>query len=210
MGKNTDQAEIDNVRKLYLQNPCLLQVFDKLVMKYFSAKKCKEDIVRYILRRTFKVMRSSIMKREKVCSKKASLLLCKRYFQNNLDEIQQSGVDVQNDEEILELFMPYRKNSKNKTMNTSFVLEIFSSDDFCKEYQEFLDEFKGILVADNNKKRDKLIIFLMECIKKNALSKIGAYNRLPWLDVWIDDTRNIAESLMPNKKTMGTYKKVKN
>jgi len=208
MGKN-NQEEIEKVRNYYINNPTLLQVYDKLIIKYYSAKKCKEDIVRYILRKAFKIMRASLMKRERINGKKASLLLCKRYFQQNMDQIEKSGVNVENEEELFDFCMPYKKNSKNKTMNTTFVLEIFSSVEFCKEYQIFLQGFGHLLFEDNEKKMRKFLNFLMDCIKNNNISKLGSFNRLPWLDVWMEDTKNIAIALMPNKRLIYNYKKPK-
>ena len=209
MGKN-NQVEIQNARNAYINNPCLLQIYDKLVMKYYSAKKCKEDIVRYILRKAFKVMRTALIKNEKVCAKKASVLLCKRYFGANLERIEKAGINVEDEDQLIEFFMPYRKKSKNKTMNTNFVLEVFSSEDFCQEYQRFLADFSDILADDNNKKTKKLISFMTDCAKNNNLSKLGGFNRLPWLDVWIEDTKNIAIALMPNKRLIYNCKKNKN
>ena len=208
MGKK-NQTDVQNARSMYINNPTLLQIYDKLVMKYYSAKKCKEDIVRYILRRVFKILRTKIIKKEKVCAKKASVLLCKRYFGSNLDRIQQAGIDIEDEEQLLEFFMPYRKKSKNKTMNTTFVLEVFSSEEFCEEYEKFLANFDNILADDNNKKMKKMMSLIESCAQNNNISKLGSFNRLPWLDIWIEDTKNIASGLMPVRQATDTYKKIK-
>jgi len=192
----SNSGEGDNVRALYSKSPILLQIYDKLVMKYYSAKKCREDIVRYILRKAFKVLRTELIKRERVSSKKASLTLCKRYFSSRLQEMKESKM---NDEELLEFIMPFQKNSKNRTMNTNFVLEIFSSPEFCAAYERFLLGFEAILQIDNKKKLEKLLDVLVKCVQKNDMGKLGDVNRLPWLDVWLENTKSIAFSLIPKQ-----------
>lgn len=206
MGRMTQQT-MENSRTQITDNPALLQIFDKLVMKYYSAKKCKEDIVRYILRKAFKVMKTEIGKEQKVCGKQATLLLCKRYFPANFDRIEEAKIKIKDGDELLEFMMPYRKNSKNKTMNNSFVSEIFSSESFCREYQKFLKGFYEIIKEDNDKKIDKLITFLAECVKKDCVSKLGSFSRLPWLEVWMEDTNNVAASLLPQWNQPHPHKK---
>jgi len=184
-------------RDLYSKSPILLQIYDKLVMKYFSAKKCREDIVRYILRKAFKVARTDLIRKERISYKRASLALCKKFFTSKLAEIEKAGIKLENEDELFEFIMPYKKNSKNRTMNTSFVLEIFSSNEFCTAYEKFLKKFHNILQVDNNKKMQKLLDLLLKCVQKNDISTLNKITRLPWLDVWLEDTKEIALSLMP-------------
>ena len=208
VNKNASK-DMEEARKLYSHNPMLLQIYDKLIMKYYSAKKCKEDIVRYILRKVFKLLRASFIKKHKVSNKKASLLVCKKYFSSRFEEMEKAGVNVKNDEELLEFVMPYKKNSKNRTMNTNFVGEIFSSDDFRLEYERFLSQFDDFLKGDNDKKTKKMVDLLVDCIQNNDLTKFNSFNRLPWLKIWLEDTKNIAVSLLPKKSELSP-KKLKN
>jgi len=192
-------AEIDARREIYMQDTNnLLQIYDKLVMKYYSAKKCREDIVRYILRKFFKILRTNISREAKVSYRKTTLLLCKKYFSSKVQEMQERGIKLENEEEVLEFFMPFRKNSKNKTMNTNFVCEIFSSPEIREEYDKFLKKFEKHINADNNIKIQKTLQVLMECAQKKDLSKLASFNRFPWLDSWMDNTISIAFSLKPD------------
>jgi len=209
VNKNTSK-DMEDARKLYSHHSMLLQIYDKLIMKYYSAKKCKEDIVRYILRKVFKLLRASFIKKHKVSNKKASLLLCKKYFSSRFEEMEKSGVNIKNDEELLEFIMPYKKNSKNRTMNTNFVGEIFASDEFRLEYERFLAQFDDLLKGDNDKKLKKMVDLLVDCIQNNDLTKFNTFNRLPWLNIWLEDTKNIAVSLMPKKVEASPLKKTKN
>lgn len=207
VNKNASK-DMEEARKMYNHNPMLLQIYDKLIMKYYSAKKCKEDIVRYILRKVFKLLRASFIKKHKVSNKKASLLVCKRYFSSRFEEMEKTGINMKNDEELLEFVMPYKKNSKNRTMNTNFVGEIFSSDEFRQEYERFLSQFDDFLKGDNDKKLKKMVDLLVDCVQNNDLTKFNSFNRLPWLKIWLDDTKSIAASLLP-KKAESSPKKIK-
>jgi len=64
MGKN-NQGLIEQTRNLYLENKPLLQAFDFIVKKYFSSRKVKEEIIRYVLRKAFKVLKQDLQKNRK-------------------------------------------------------------------------------------------------------------------------------------------------
>lgn len=194
MGK--DNKVVEESRKFYIHNTFLLQTYDALVKKYYSSKKVKEDIIRYIIRKVLKISKKTISQTEKVKGKKASLLLCKRYFPEQFEFAPNKiKPDSNKEQEILEFLMPFSQNSKNKTINTNFVKEIFNSQAFSKDYQEFLPNVDKYLQEDNQKKLKKLLDVLMECAKSNNFKKVGPLKILPWLEAWINDTKKIALEL---------------
>jgi hypothetical protein len=209
-----DQGEIEKARRKYSQNLYLVPVFDALVAKYFPVKKHREDIVRYVVRRAFKFLKAGAIKKEKVYGKRAYAILCKKYFQSSYEELQKSGVNTEDEKELIEFLLPYRKNSKNRTMNNNFTTEIFSSQEFCADYEIFLKSFDKVLIDDNNKKIEKLISLAEECIANNCPEKIKQCTRLPWLQAWIEKTQEIAYDLpksgiKPNEEFETNDKKVK-
>lgn len=195
MGK-VDKREVEKMRQKYVDSPSLLPIFDALVAKYSPLKKHREDIVRYVVRRALKFMKSSIIEEEKIYGKRAYAALCKRYFNFSNEELERMGVNTKDEKDLIEFLLPYRKNSKNRTMNISFTSELFSSKEFCNDYKLFLDNFDHSLVHDNTKKIEKLVSLAEECIKKKSVDKINKCSRLPWLQVWIDRTNQIAEELL--------------
>jgi len=42
---------------------------------------------------------------------------------------------------------------------------------------------------------DKFITFIEEGIKKKSLKEIKSYKRIPWLDVWLEKTKEVALDL---------------
>jgi len=197
MGKNNDK--INQLRSLYTQNEKLLGAFDALVKKYHSSKKVKEDIVRYIMRRVLKSMKKPLKESNKIKGKKASLILCKRYFPYQFSNVDDQYTDPKKEKELLEILMPFNQNSKNKTMNSTFVQEMFSSEVFLKDYQEFLPNIESYLFGDNQKKMKKMVDVLIECTKKNNFKSLGNLKVFPWLYTWIEDTKNTAYELLKNK-----------
>lgn len=209
LSKNDTEAA-EKAKEQYKDDPMLALIYEKLVIRYYSSKKCKEDIIRYILRKLFKTLRTNVIKEEKVSNKRASYVICQKYFSSRFEEIKEAGVNLDDEEELLQFFMPYRKNSKNRTMNNSFIAEIFASEDFCKVYETFLNsQFERFLVADNNRKIKKLIDLLVICVHKNDISKLAKCNRLPWLDIWLQDARSIAASLLPQSSPTDSFKKIR-
>jgi len=190
-----DQSGIEKARKKYGQNLYLLPIFDSLVAKYCPVKKHREDIVRYVVRRAFKFLKNDIIQKEKVYGKRAYAALCKKYFCFSEEELQKTGVNTEDEKELIEFLLPYRKNSKNRTMNNNFTSEIFASKGFAEDYQLFLNNFETVLVEDNNKKIEKLIALAEECILKNCPEKIKKCTRLPWLQSWVEKTREVAFDL---------------
>ena len=81
-------------------------------------------------------------------------------------------------------------------MNSSFLNEIFSSDEFCKDYVTFLSELDAVLKEENEKKVDKFIQFLHELVQKKNLDQISKYKRFPWLATWLNKTKEIAHELL--------------
>jgi len=195
IGKNN--SKVLETRKLYQHNELLLQAYDALVQKYFLSKKVKEDIVRYIIRKMMKTMKKPLKESENIKGKKASLLLCKRYFPGHFDSA--NNVDPNKEKELLGILMPYNQNSKNRTMNSNFVKEIFSSEPFLQDYQEFLFHIDFYLQEDNKKRLKKLLDLLMKCVKSNNFESIGSLKVFPWLDTWIEETRKAAFELLENK-----------
>jgi len=205
-----NQAELTKGRELYMTEPIMLQIYDTLCMRYSTSKRCKEDIIRYILRKVFKILRVKIVTEHKVPNKKASTLLCQKYFRSRFNELQDAGITAEDEDGLLEFFMPYKKNSKNRTMNSSFIDDIFSSPEFCQEYKSFLaNQFERFLLADNNRKIKKLVDLLVICVEKKDVAKLIKFSRLPWLGAWLQDAREYAQSLLPSKPARNDRKVLK-
>jgi len=195
MGKVPDTTFEDH-RNVYQSNPRLLKAYDTLLKKYFSSKKVKEELIRYIMRKALKTMKKGLADDSaQLRGKKASQALCQRYF---LDQIASPEMLQKDSEDIVDHFFPYQNNSKNKTINMKFVNEIFASTKFRKDYLEsFLPGLPSFLIEDNNKKVIKLVDLLMICVKENNFSKIMPLKVFPWLDSWLDETKNLAASIIP-------------
>lgn len=206
---NVDKEEIDRHRKKYSHNHSLEKVFDALRAKFTSAAKCREDMVRFILRKAITFLRDEIRDKQGINAKSASLVLCKRYFDVKLDEEVMKEVHVENDGELLGFLLPYKKNSRNKTANSRFIKEIFASEAFYQDYKNYLAKLEGILESENQKKIEKFSNFLVECVLENSLHKIKEFKRLPWLQVWIQNTKNIAFDLPNSRKPSHTKSTIK-
>ena len=209
-GKATSQ-DVSSERNKYASNRGLLELFDALAEKYSKSGKCKEDMIRFVLRKAISSLRNTLKKKHNLSSKAASMMLCKKYFKIESEEIL-NQIDIENEEEILSFLLPYKKNSRNKTANTCFITEIFASEVFRNDYTNYLQSFDSLLEDDNKKKVDRLIEFLTDCVKNNTISKVHKYKRLPWLKSWLDATKVLAYELLkttpkPNHNEMKKIKK---
>src|SRR5690606_31786120 len=71
-----NQENITNQRAKYNNNSSLLQLFDALVERYLSASKCREDMIRFVLRKALSFLRDSLRNKHNLTSKAASLAFC--------------------------------------------------------------------------------------------------------------------------------------
>jgi len=187
------ESNFEKEKLKYSHDSDLVMVFDLLTAKYSSTIKTKEEMVKYTLRRAFKFIKNTLKKNCNSSNKAVSKTICSKYFHVSDQDMATIGTE----EETLKVLLPFRKHSKNKTMNTTFIGEIFSSEEFCRDYQIYLEHFEGILEADNKNKIDRFASFIEECIRKRKIKDIKTYKRIPWPKLWILNTKNIAQNL-PN------------
>ena len=204
-----NQENITNQRAKYNNNSSLLQLFDALVERYLSASKCREDMIRFVLRKALSFLRDSLRNKHNLTSKAASLAFCQRYFNNKVEEMVQYEIDIDNEKEVLNFLLPYKKNSRNRTANNRFITEIFTSDIFYGDYLGYLDNFDEIMKKDNQKKINKFIDFLVDCVKNETISKVKKFKRLPWLNGWLETSKVIAYELLNTNILKGFHKKQK-
>jgi len=186
--------EIEQEKRKYSQNPKLLELFAYLVEKFNKSGKCREDMVRYVMRKAFAYKRDLLRNKSTMTAKAASLALCKKYFQKETQEIIKKG-SKEEETELLRLMLPYKKDARNKTVNLNYISEIFSSEAFQRDYDDYLANFDQIMKAENQKKTNKLVSFLVACVENNDFDKIHDYKRLPWLKAWIESSKVIAREL---------------
>ena len=115
--------EIEHQRSIYSQNNLLLELFDTLVTKYTSHGKSKEDMVRHVLRKALSHLAKCLRVREKVSLRAALVRLCRKYLQNNEKFIKNGERKLHDETNILNLLLPYKKNSRFKTANMNFIRE---------------------------------------------------------------------------------------
>jgi len=195
----------------YIKNPYLFNLFKALIEKFETASKSKEDLTRFVVRKAISSLRNSLRNKHNISAKAASIALCKKYFSTKLEESSNMNDDdlTMDDEELLNFRLPYKKNSRHRTANTMFIIEIFASQVFYQDYLEFLDNFRELLYEENQKRVQKFSDFLVSCVQRNEAHAVKDFKRLPWLDTWIEATEKIARDLLNAKNWKETHKKFK-
>jgi len=207
-----NQRDLEAERQKYEFDHSLIQVFDTLVSKYSATTKTKEEMIKYVLRKALKNIKDKVKEGNRRTEKEASRSFCQKYFNSSKDEIQKLGVDVEDDEELLKLLLPFKKTSKNKTMNANFLGKLFASEEFSGDYELYLQAFEKDADIDNNSKVKKFVTFILSCVKSKKINSIMNYKRVPWLKIWLINTKNVGLQLMKEKnggKSTHQKKKVK-
>jgi len=206
-----NESVFNSEKAKYKYNKDLLAVFEALTSKYSSTIKTKEEMVKYTLRKAFKFVKNNLKKGKNTNKTLVSKALCDKYFHASEEDISKSG----NEELFLKSILPFRKDSKNKTMNSNFIHEIFASEEFSKDYQQYLENFETILEADNQNKLEKFAETIRDLIKDGKINSISKYKRIPWPRIWIINTIKIAQDLPNlvsqglNQQPLGVFKKNK-
>jgi len=116
-----------------------------------------------------------------------------------------------------------RQSSKNDSISAEIIVQAFASEEFSRGFQEYLQTLDRGLELDNNKKIDKFIRFIETSIKRNSvkvpfwalcdcsnlfLKDVKKYKRVPWLKIWVEETKRVAYELVYANKS-GCQKIVK-
>mmetsp|Transcript_5750 Transcript_5750/g.4940 ORF Transcript_5750/g.4940 Transcript_5750/m.4940 type:complete len:268 (-) Transcript_5750:1224-2027(-) len=201
------ESELENYKSLLQNDSELCQILDLLVNKYSSSIKTKEEMVKYIIRRAFKFIKNKIKKEKNLDSKTACKEICDLYFNVNREDLEKQGVNCDDEDEFFNALLPFRKNSKNRTMNNDFLADLFSSEAFRNDYDAFLNHLDETLVQDNKRKIEKYVEYIEKLTKKNRTKDLEQYKRIPWLKSWNDKTRIIAADLVKNSLDKKSFAK---
>jgi len=203
-----NQRDLEAERQKYEFDQSLTQVFDTLVSKYAATTKTKEEMIKYVLRKALKNIKDKVKEGCRKNDKEAGKSFCQKYFNSSKEELLKMGVDIEDEDELLKLLLPFKKTSKNKTMNSNFLSKLFASDEFCSDYESYLNIFEKDAELDNNTKVKKFVTFILSCVKSKKTNSILNYKRVPWLKIWLNNTRNVGLQLMKDKSG-GKKKKLK-
>mmetsp|Transcript_23921 Transcript_23921/g.27783 ORF Transcript_23921/g.27783 Transcript_23921/m.27783 type:complete len:357 (-) Transcript_23921:217-1287(-) len=185
--------DFSELQAKYKNDTLLSSLIDILSKRYTTTLKTKEEMVKYTLRKALRWVRAKFSKGTEADPKGGMKIVVKKFFGEELKG--QDGFENLDDDEIVDKFLPFKKESKIKTMNTTFVGELFKSREFTKEYNEFLKSFKSTMTTENDRKVDKFINFLEGCYTSGSFDKLKNYKRIPWLDTWVSATMNQAKEL---------------
>jgi len=202
------ESDFEAERAKYSHHPKLTQVFDVLALKYAATNKTKEELVKWVLRKAIRATKKNIKAGQKIDQKELSNSICKRYFKENSSPSQSDDAPEDFDE-LSDTLLPFKKNSKNKTMNSSFISEIFSSEEFRNDYGSFMEHFDEMADSEISEKIPKFVNYVMKCVKKDNIQDISKYKRMPWLRLWAGNAKSIAEELNQGNLGLKSFKKRK-
>lgn len=204
-----DESTLSKYEKKYSQDGALHEVFSLLVNKYMSIVKTKEEMIKCIIRRAFKSMKNQIKKKYNIDAKAACKIICEKYFGISKEDFEKKALNPDDEEELLDDLLPFRKNSKNRTMNNSFLNQIFSSDEFKNDFETFISDLDDMLRSENERKSSKLVSQIEQLVKKKKITDLNNMKRIPWLGIWIEKTKSVAKEMMRNGQDLNFKAKKK-
>lgn len=118
---NEEKLQVERLRCVH-EGDGLAEVFDVLVRKFRKLRKTKEEMTKYCMRKAFKFLGD---KHKRALDGRETGEFLKEYF----ERVEGEAFSV-----------PFRKNSEDKTMNTSFLRKVFGCPGFLADYQLFLSK----------------------------------------------------------------------
>ncbi|CAD8110072.1 unnamed protein product [Paramecium sonneborni] len=146
--------------------------------RYVQVNKTKEEMTKFIIRRCFLFIKSQIEYEEKegVSAEERDRLFYHSFFSNDkqfMNTFKQESIDD---------MIPFRKDSKMKTMNETYLKKLFASQRFSNLYIQFLSQFQEICIHENDEKIDNMTKQIIKIIITRDFGKIKSYRRFPWKD----------------------------
>ncbi|CAD8122153.1 unnamed protein product [Paramecium sonneborni] len=168
---------------------------ESLINRYQNQKKTKEEQIKFILRKCFKFLKQKMNLNELTMSAyEIEKVFYKEYFASN---------------ENIEELIPFRSESSNKTMNTSYLKKIFSSEKFYEGYLSYLQHFDEIWDQENNEKIQNMAKQVLKFIASGQIDKISTYKRVPWVQSMKQRCYELAVSFKAYHEQEENCKKVK-
>ncbi|CAK59730.1 unnamed protein product (macronuclear) [Paramecium tetraurelia] len=180
---NEDETFLDKITNLkYSNQTTLFNLLDGLVHKQKCQQKSREELVKYCLRKALKFIFKRVQ--EKYDKTKTNLKSAQRIFMNIVEK-ETSAI----------IMLPFRKNSINKTMNSDFLKQIFSSKTFVTYYKEFLNSLEQEIQKDSNKKIAILCNKIMNHIQDGKNFEFDI-KRLPWSRSNVEKVKQAAQEML--------------
>ncbi|CAK81334.1 unnamed protein product (macronuclear) [Paramecium tetraurelia] len=160
----------------------LSNVLEILSQKQKQQHKSREELIKFCLRKAFKFIFRKVQE-ENDKSK------------TNLKSAQKIFIEVIEQETKKSIILPFRKNSKNKTMNTDFLKEIFSSPTFVRYYEQYLSCLDEQIQKDTRKKIAALCNKIQNKISDDKIFSFEV-KRLPWTLSNIEKVKLTAKEML--------------
>ncbi|CAD8176927.1 unnamed protein product [Paramecium pentaurelia] len=167
----------------------LANVLEMLFQKQQQQHKSREELIKFCLRKALKFIFRKVQEE----NDKTKL---------NMKCAQKKFIEIIEQETKKNIILPFRKNSKNKTMNSEFLREIFSSTTFVRYYEQYLDCLDEQIQKDSKKKIAALCNKIQNTISDDKIFSFEV-KRLPW------SLSNI-EKVKITAKEMLLYSKIQN
>ncbi|CAD8120453.1 unnamed protein product [Paramecium sonneborni] len=180
---NEDETFHNIITNLKNSNQIVLfNLFELLVQKLKSQQKSREELIKFCLRKALKFIFQRVQ--EKYDKSKTNLKSAKKIFMSIVEKEIQTNI-----------ILPFRKNSKNKTMNSDFLKQIFSSQTFVIYYKEYLCCLEQEIQKDSKKKIASLCNKIMNHFHDEKNFEFDV-KRLPWSHSNVEKVKQTAQEML--------------
>ncbi|CAD8057585.1 unnamed protein product [Paramecium sonneborni] len=178
-----ESPKLKKIQQQLKEKKCLkvFKILESLAKKIRKQSKSREELIKFCLRKAFREIFHKIQ--EKSTKTKLNLKAASKIFQQTYQA-----------EKMKSISLPFRKNSKNKTMNNHFLHELFQSKQFQDQYKTFLENLDTIIEKDRSKKIKAIAEKSWEFISSNR--KSYTFKRLPWSIKNIEKLKETANELL--------------
>ncbi|CAD8150765.1 unnamed protein product [Paramecium octaurelia] len=186
--KTFEKFASENLRNLISIHCDIPNIIKK---RYIQVNKTKEEMTKFIIRRCFQFIKTQInyQEKESLGAEERDRLFYHTFFSSDkefMNTLENGTIDD---------LIPFRKESKLKTINDAYLNKLFKSQKFSYYYQKFLNEFQTICQHENEEKIEKMTKQILKIIIARDYDKIKSYRRFPWKDHEFNKCENRAQEI---------------
>ncbi len=169
------------------KNPQIYQILLLLIQRYKRVHKSKEELMKFLFRKSFKFMKHNFENMHKgMLRKQMNYKFNETYLTK---EFNKKVKDKKNCNYFTKTYLM-------KKISNRFLKVLFSNENFFKAFEEFLNTFDEFAKKENQRKVAKIVGQVLLLIEKKKISEIKFIQHLPWIQIWMEKSKLMGDEII--------------
>ena len=188
------EDEIEKKLSFYeinFKNPQIFEVLLLLIQRYKMVHKSKEELMKFLFRKSFKFIKHNFEDNHK------GMLRKQLNFKFNETYLTKEGEKKAKEMKTCNYMT---KTFLMKKISNRFLKVLFSNENFFTAFEEFLNIFDEFAKKENQRKVVKIVGQIMMLVQKNKIAEIKIIQHLPWIQIWMEKSKLMGDEIIKTIK----------